>query len=363
MDQIRPLAARDLQSVADLFVRVFRRSAPPAPASLTESFRRLYLEYPARRDDIPSLVLESGGRPAGFLGALPLPFSHRGKALTAVVAGNYMVDPGVQDPFAGVRLLKALLAGPQEVTFTDTANGPARRIWEGLGGKTLPVQSQQWLRVLRPAEFGASLAGRKDSLKRIEPAMRVVARMLDGLAGMLPLPGRIADAWPSSPLEADELLRLIENLNARRALVPAYTRETLAWRLAMAAEKLEFGPLRMRAVTTPDGRTVGWFLAYPNRGGMGQVLQWSAEPHDARGVFRSMIADAEEQGSLALVGRAEPGTMREVSGGLGVFLQRDSFVEVYARDAEVLTSLLLGDAFFTRLEGEWWTRMQGDRFA
>jgi hypothetical protein len=33
---------------------------------------------------------------------------------------------------------------------------------------------------------------------------------------------------------------------------------------------------------------------------------------------------------------------------------------LHARDPAIMASLMQGDAFFTRLEGEWWLRYQGD---
>jgi len=364
MERIRPLAADDLAAVADLFLRVFRRAASPAPPSLVGYFRRLYLEHPLRSDDLPSHVFEQEGRVEGFLGALPLRFRFRGRAIRAVAAGNYMVNPDLHNPFAGVRLLKALLAGPQDLTFTDTANEKARKIWEGLGGATVPVYGLQWLRVLRPAEFAASLAGRSGAVKVFEPLARLAGRTIDFAGSLLPGHERLvpAGAWPSRELDADGLHLLLGARRGETALAPEYAIDELRWMVDMAGEKRQFGPLRMRSVAGPGGGVAGWFLYHPNPGGMGQVLQWWAAAEQMREVYRSMLADAAAQGALALVGRAEPRSQRAVSAELAVLLQRESYVEAAARDHEVLQALLLGDAFFTRLEGEWWTRLQGDTF-
>jgi hypothetical protein len=68
-----------------------------------------------------------------------------------------MVENTKNNAFAGAALLKTFMNGPQELSITDTANSISVALWTKLGGQQLPLESMDWLRVLRPAELALSL--------------------------------------------------------------------------------------------------------------------------------------------------------------------------------------------------------------
>jgi hypothetical protein len=158
------------------------------------------------------------------------------------------------------------------------------------------------------------------------------------------------------------LLDGIQAFSAGKSFVPDYDSSFLQWLTTKAGEKKEYGELRSSALYDGDQSLVGWYMYYPNPGKAGQVLQCAAKPRAVPQVLQHLLKDATAQGSLALIGRFDPQMVRELSLLNCVFTNRGSHVQAYARTPEIARALQSGDAFYTRLEGEWWTRLQGDRF-
>jgi hypothetical protein len=103
-------------------------------------------------------------------------------------------------------------------------------------------------------------------------------------------------------------------------------------------------------------------MYYPSPGKTGQVLQCVGRPSTISAVLDHLFDDALHLGSLALMGRFEPKMAKELSEKLCIIVQRGSYVQAISRHPKVMEALYTGNAFFTRMEGEWWTRLQGDAF-
>lgn len=364
MEHIRQFAATDVQGVADLFIRVFRRTSGNITASLSSYFERLYIQNPLLDGGIGSIVQEVDGLIVGFIGIIPLIMTINGRSIRTATAGNYMIDPTLKDPFAGVRLLRSLFSGGQDVTITDTANDMGRKMWDGLGSVTIPLYSMQWLRVIRPTEFALALVMRGREAGVFGTLARPLVRASDqGARVMTRKLFDLSHPEVSGELLTEELLlEAIAALAGKRALLPAYTPASLHWRLRMAEEKEEYGPLEKLLVRDRSGAIAGWYMYHPNRSGIGQVLSFMARPNTVYHVLDHLLWHARERGSVALMGRAEPRFVREFSARYCLFLHRGSSVQVKTNDAEVINALHSGNALYTRFEGEWWTRLQGDEF-
>jgi len=345
-------------------MRVFRRGGSAAP-SLTSYLGDLYFRNPWHDAGIPSLVYDLEGKVAGFIGALPFPMRLNGEKILSAIGGNYMVDPELKNPLAGVRLLKKFFEGRQDLTMTDTANETGHKMWEGLGATTLHLFSMQWLRVLRPARFAVSLVQRRPLLSFLGTLSRPVGFLVDRVA---PLPAQspfrvTASNLESSELDTGTLLRAVREFSARLAFAPDYTERSLGWLLEMAGRKKEYGPLYKVALRGQSGELVGWYMYYPGDGRKpGQVLQFVAKPAHMDHALAHLFSHACDRGSFALVGRPDPHFIREYFvqrcflGHLGVHVQ------VHSRRPGIVETLAQGKGFLTRLEGEWWTRLQGDAF-
>ncbi len=344
-------------------MRVFRRTGGAPSGSLMAHFRDLYLDHPAAGDDLRSLVYEHDGRPAGFIGSLPLGMRMNGEKIRAVIGGNYMIDPDLNNPFAGVRILKAFLEGPQDLAMTDTANETGRAMWEGLNGVTLSSYSMQWLRVLRPARFASSLAGRRPLLSFLGTVARPLAAGLDVFASRVRPFRPHPSGLEARALDQPTLMRCVREFSSGRALAPEYTEEALAWVLGMAGTKTEFGPMRSAVLYAGGGTPVGWYLYYIGTANKpAQVLQFMARPGYVGPALSQLFLDAFRSGSFAVIGRVDPQFVRDLFTQGCLFGHLGIYVEASSRRPDIIAALTAGNAFLTRLEGEWWTKFQGDTF-
>jgi hypothetical protein len=366
---VRPFEAADAEAVASLFQRMLRKLRAPAPAALTAYIRDFYLETPERGDGIASLVhVDDTGRISGFVGVHALPMILDGRPLRAAVCGSLMADGRDRDPMAGARLLKAFVDGPQDLSFSETANAVSTRLWTRLRGVVLPQYSLDWVRVIRPAGFAIELAaGRAGSLRLLKPA----AAAFDGLLRRSLKPGdrRWAVARESEPAKAAraseidgaDFASLLEPLTQQFALRPAWSDMPLDKMLADAAARPDLGDLVFSRVETPNGAVTGAFAYHARAGRIGRVLQVLARPGQAGAVLDSLVDDAARRGLCGLRGRTQPALLEAMLTRKLAFVPVASSV-VHARDAGILHALKTQQAFLNGLAGENWSRLIGGRF-
>jgi hypothetical protein len=360
MTQIRPAVREDYDQVAELFLHAFpTRGALPA-ATITRWLVEMYVDHPWQGTGVESLVVEdAGGRIAGYIGALPMPARMQRRDVRLAVGGNYMVSPGAKDAFAAMKLLKAFVRGPQDIAMTDTANLAAANLWKGVGGQIAHFPTLQVVFPIRPAGFAAALAGRGDGfVGKLRPLLRQAARPMDALAGM----GRKRDASEATAKSADlkTVFDFTESFDDPAILRPKLPFEEYAWLIGMAQKKTQFGPLRIVAVDTAEGKCAGVGMYYPNPRGLGQILHWQAMPNMTGAFLRALVADAAEQGAVALIGMASAQQALEFRERTVAYLYRNNIVTLAAPDKDLTTPLRTGDVALTRLTGEWWSKLQGD---
>jgi hypothetical protein len=139
-------------------------------------------------------------------------------------------------------------------------------------------------------------------------------------------------------------------------LQPVYDARALAWLLEQTARKTCFGPLRARAVLDGARRLVGWYLYYVVKGGVSEVVQLAARNGSFDGVLQRLLADAWRHGAAAVRGRLDPRHARELA-KRHCWLRTDgTWTLVHSRHADIMAAIHQGDAFLSRLEGEWWLR-------
>jgi hypothetical protein len=344
---IRRFDEDDLPAVADLHRRVMRPDASADGEWLQayrNYFREVFLNDAALSAGLPSLVYQREGRILGFLGVMPRRMQFQGRPLVAAVCSQFVVDPAERGQ-AGLQMLKRCFAGDQDVSITDEAAECTRKIWEWCGGTAALPYSIHWIRPLRPAEA---------MLPRV---LSPLARAVDAIATKMT--GRLRPQPPLGSRETiddDTLLGCLRDSSGRCSMGPAYDASSVRWVLERARRHVDHGEVRALVVRDDAQAITGWFVYYARRGRAGEVLQIGAEPRQHRHVIDHLLDDAWEQGVTLLSGRLEPAFAPQLSENGCLLYRRGCWTLAHSKRLEVCHALQRGDAFFTRLEGEWCLR-------
>ncbi|WP_146604428.1 hypothetical protein [Rhodoplanes roseus] len=359
---IRAFAAEDLPAVAGLFKTTFRSGDAVPLAAILAYFRRLFLDGPEYDPASPSLVhVTAAGEVSGFIGSLAQPMSVKGRTIRAAHACALMVADPKQDSFAGARLMRSFVGGPQELSFTETSSPLSRKLWTKLGGTAVAAYSMKWLRLLRPAGTAVALSAKRwRMLRALHPLAggldRTVGRRLGG--DYLALPPEPA-GFTTTIVDRAAIVPVVGDLMRRFALAPAWPEAQLAGRLAHAAHMPAFGELVCGVVTDRRGAPAGAFLYHTGRNELAHVLQVLArDAAAAEIVVGSLIRDAHARGAVALTGRIDPSLLEALLYANCIILHRGATL-VHSRDAEVLDAVARGDAILTGLAGESWSELIG----
>lgn len=367
---VRPLEARDLEEVADVFLRVFRGIEDPArrrrshPA-LIAYLDQLYLGCPWYEPDIGSLIYrDAHGDLAGFLGSVQMHMLFEGRRLTASAMGTYMVAHPRHDSRAALTLLRHHLASGLDIHFTDTANRTSLEFRKPLHFALLAQHSLEWVYPLRPASLVLARAEKRwprlpfglvgPVARRVDAPIR---RMLQGEARP-----RRDDAPRVVDMTREAFLAAAPALVDDRRLKPDWQGEELGWLLEQASLRTGNGPMRIRAALDGDGETLGFWLIWAEAGGIAAVLQVFARPDRQRRVIEAMIRDAEDLGCVAVRGTTEPRSMEALYAIPGILFHHKGATNLRARDPAIMAAVAAGDVAIGGLTGESWTRLISDRF-
>lgn len=358
--RIRPFTLDDIPEVVDLHKKVFPGN-PFSRGELAVHFRQLFFENPWYDADLPSLVYqEKGEKICGFYGVIPRRMRMNGRPVRVAVSTQFMVDPSVRNRLAAVELQSAFFAGPQDLSFTDGANEASRRIWEGLGGVTAFPYSVHWTRLLRPARYFLGRWKERGLSTLTQLAFRPVSVVADFLAThRRRSPFRQIPQSPEEDFTWQTLLEQLPEFTAKKSLCPVYDERSLRWLMEQANEKKCHGRLRKALVRNDGGKVVGWYLYYLNPNGISQVLQLVATKNSIRRVLDQLYFHAWQLGSYAISGRMDPEFATDFSEERCLFSFKGPRMLVHSKRADLREAIQRGDAFLTRLEGEWWMRLQG----
>ena len=370
MSTVRPFTAEDVPAAAALFQETFLDARVTAPPALAAYMRRLYLGEGADRADLPSLVhVDAGGAITGFIGVDALTMRHGDRTLRAAIGGSLMVRDYDSDPMAGARLLKAFLAGPQDISLSETASEVATRMWTSLRAVALPQYSFDWVRVFRPGSFALHAAARRfPSLRLLAPLGRGVDRL--AAAGMrgeglywtgMREPRPVSGGLAAREIDEAAFIALVEPLTAQFPLRPQWAPGQLDAIMADARHKPIYGDLVLCAVEGRGGAPVGAFAYHVRPGRIARVLQVLARPGQAGPVVDCLIGDAFRRGAAALRGRTQPALLEAMLGRRVALINVSSTV-VHSRDPALVEACRAGELFFNGLAGEHWNRMIGGSF-
>lgn len=351
-DRIRAFTHADIPAVVEIRRQAFRHSVRTSSGDLAAYFARTFLDGPWHDPALPSLVhLDDAGAVNGFVGMVPRRMRFEGRPIRIGVPTQLMVRPGSPSG-AGLRLVRAVFEGPQDLTVSDVANDAARRLWERVGGHTSHLHSLHWTLPLRRARYALARRARGPLGRMFAYACRPACAVVDGWHRD---PSRPRGA--SLTTERFDPLRHVPLLNeiaARWPLHPVYDATTLAWQLEETARRPERGALEAHLVRDAFGHALGWFIYFANRGGVGEVIQIVAHPGEQEKVLALLEIRARVAGLVALAGRMEPG-LADAFAARGVgFTRTGPWFLTHARDPRLYAAVLHGEGMLSRLEGEWW---------
>ena len=197
----------------------------------------------------------------------------------------------------------------------------------------------------------------------------VQLKLCDGLDGVLEIvkerlavQERALAARRSDYGRIDRLAAVFAAMHQMRAaftLRPHYDPGALEWLLAQARAKSRHGSLEGALLRDRGARAIGWFLYYLNSG-VSKVLTVGGARGELPAVLEALFAHAGTRRAAALEGRLEPHLAAALKGQRCLLQNRGIATLLHARDPALLVPFLRGDALFTRLEGEWWTRFNGE---
>jgi len=362
MTRVRKLVEDDIEAAASLFLRTHADQRWSSAAECEAYFREILFDNPWRDLDLPSWVAEEDGRVSGFAGVVPRRMVFRGRPMRVAVGCQFLVDPNRRNGLTALQLARAALAGPQDLFIADGANDLSRQIWAGVGGTAPLLYNLHWIRPLRPARFALSLLQER---RRLPAALALPARALSALADAAvakALPGRLdaEDAGIAErELDAAAMLAHLPEVVDTSALRPEYDARSLAWLLDQTARKVRHGKLRARAVLERGSRLIGWYLHYVCAGATSEVVQVAARNGCFAQVLQRLLVDAWRHGATAVRGRLDPRHVQELSDRHCWFRREGTWTLVHSRHSDVASAIHQGNAFLSRLEGEWWLRFQG----
>jgi len=349
MSAVRALTPGDVPAVAELLIR---SGAGADAESLEARLRHAFVEHPWPHADIRSLIAEdAAGKLQAFLGVIPRPMTYAKRELRAAVATTLTIHPECRE-FVGMRLLKHLIAGPQDLSLMPSARCAVRSVWERLGGSAAVAYGVSWLRPLRPAAwaFGRVRSRLGPFAALGDPLARVADAALQRIApGAFRLP-RAANARDVSD---DELVRWIDDVAGSR-LHARYDTAALSWVLARARERAGAPVSRIVVDGTQKG-TRGWCVLATPPGGVAQVLQMAVRGDAGDDVARAAFRRAYEAGCVAITGRVDPAFLIDLSDRGALMHATGTHVLVHAKDQSLMRDVERGDALLGRLDGEWLT--------
>lgn len=345
-------------------IRPLQDADLPAVAALTrdhladwvghESFlRATLLDHPWIDEELPSLVaVDDEGEVIGFIGVQVRRLRLEGGPLRGVCCSHLVVAPRGRPGATGLLLLRQMLSGPQDLSWSDSATEPVLRMWRTLGGNLNHVRAHDWMLVLRPVSW---LRGVMGSMVRREITGREIVPV-----GALPfqaagrrMVGRaFPELDPKVSSEEASVAAIVEHLSVltrRTRLYADYDEAHLASLFTQIA-KLR-APVVCRLVRRA-GQPIGWYVYLRWPRAAIRLLHLAGMPRETEAIFGEFVEQARAAGSSVLTGRADPhleSPLRRHFAVLG-FARRPV---VHTRNPEVQAALGSSSSLLTQLDGEW----------
>lgn len=354
---IRPLTADDFSDIPRLLATDRGEHAQPSDelrAVVQGLLPQLLIHTPHADPDIQGLVSEEAdGRLSGMIGRIARRMEFRDRPIRVGVTFELFVDPAHRAKMLGVKLLKAAMAGPQDLLISDIANDKSRKIWTGLGGSVASWYGLTWAKVLQPAQFGWAMLPQR-SLGKLAWLARPLARLVDcasrrfGLFVGQPLTPQ-ADAEPLTP---EAFLELFPQFSSPDELRPVYDRETIDWLWPRLDFLYAAGPSEQILVKSPGGEPLGWYVYQMTDARIARVSQLVGHSKTLGSVLDHLVHRAAQRGAIAVTGRVLPRQLQTFIDRNCLIHRRSTFTLIHARDPELLQAFETGRAFLSLFDGE-----------
>jgi len=355
MTRIRALRQGDLPQVVALYRSYLAWPHVADGDELIAAFGRIFLDGPRCDPDIPSRVLEGAdGEVLGFIGSLVHRMRFEDRPVRLACSSSLVVAPRARQIGAGALLLRRHLAGPQDLTITDTAGGATERMWKGFGGFTHHMGSITWLHPMRPLRMAVGLGlWRMGRPGMIAPA-GALCRPLDALYARWDATGAARGSGDASdePLAPKLLIDHLRIGPQRFRLWPDHDPASLDELFDEIHRSRANGRLVKRFVRGARGEPLGWYILSLLPNGICYVLHLAAAPGSERLLLEQVLRTAREISAAAVAGRLEPWVL-EVLPSRTVMFSRVKFL-VHSRDQALCDAVRAGEALLTGLESDIW---------
>ncbi len=319
------------------------------------------LDHPWADSDLPSYVAVDGrDEVIGFIGAQARQLRLGDHRLRGVCCSHLVVVADRRAGIAGALLLRKILSGPQDVTWTDSATDTVMRLWASLGGEVDYSRSYSWMLVLRPFRWLHAIVGAgvrpqaRGRLRGIADQLVPVGGLPVQAAGPRLMPSAFpapASATDSEEATAALIVANLPNIAGDARIRIDHDQAYLDHLLALLGASA--GPLVSRMVRR-GGEPIGWYAYLRRPGGVSRVLHLSALAPETDAVVGDLVEHARADGTAALTGRAEPHLCEPLRSRLAV-LGCGGRTLIHTRNPEIRSLWTTGSTLLTHLDGEWFT--------
>jgi hypothetical protein len=356
---VRALVEGDIPQIAGLYWNYMRLRKGPPPAALVSLFHELYFESPFTSDDFASLVYDVPDHGiVGFLGGSVRQMSVCGRPIRVMFGGNLVVHPDYRSGLVAPRIVNTFRSNNYDLAMVDSANNISKQILQRLGYAVIPALNIHWRRPLSPVQYGiygVAVSASSSLLGIMAHVAQPLCRVADAVASRIPAnPFRQREPrLQGTELDLETLLNCMVQFRKGYSIYPEYSLESLGWLMNWMKRQTFRGTLRKIVLRDRSQKIVGWYIYYAKPGAIGEVVQIGGYPNITKDILDHLFCDAQQQGVIGLHGVVDSRRIPDFSDKGCFFTCRGGWSFAYSPNPEVMQMLERGDAFLSRLDGEW----------
>jgi hypothetical protein len=364
---VRPLEERDLEPLADLFMRRFRKARRNARsrAEIAGYMKSLYLDYPTRDGAPGSLVwVDPAGAIGAFVGGIRAGYTYQGSPLNVCVSGTLMASEAPGHSLAAVHLLRESRKLDYDLIVTDSANRASLAMCGAMNYQVASPDSLEWAYVFDPAAVALHKLRQRFRAPWLS-ALKPVAKVADlGARAVLEVAVGASkrSEWRDEAVDAETFVDIAPRFLETFPLRPDFSRKEFLWLIERARERRSAGPLTLRVVYDPSGAPTAAYASFGGKGDVARVFHAAAAPHAWGRLFDKMLETAREAGAIGIHGALRAPMMAHAYSVKGVFFYYAYGTMIYSNRPDIRHAIETGEAFLGGFAGDRWTRLASDKF-